>query len=255
MTTHSEIAIVELTAGELRVVTCEAGTTTVREVPAEIQGAVRAAPEALLGRRVIVAEGPTEVGLCRALDRPWTEDHGAPPAHVGVVLLPGGGTEAPRRALAFSGLGYRTALLVDSDAPLQPAEAKLAAGGVEVFAWDGAVSTEERVMLDVPWDVLIAILDRASDLFDEDVPQAATDAVAARLQAAPGTGPEAWLESGFDEDQIRHAVGLASKRQGWFKRTDLGEALGGLLVEALPRMGDTDIATKLNALASWAYAP
>lgn len=68
MTTHSEVPIVELTVAELRVVACDAGVTVVRKVGDELQAPIRAAPEALLGRRVVVGEGKTEVGLCRALD-------------------------------------------------------------------------------------------------------------------------------------------------------------------------------------------
>jgi ABC-type branched-subunit amino acid transport system ATPase component len=254
MTTHSDIPLVELRCAELRVVRSEDGIITVQDVPDELQAVVRAAPEALLGRRVIVGEGKTEVGLCRALDRAWAEARGVPPAHVGVVLVPGEGSSAPQTALSLARLGYRSALLIDSDVPLQPPEAELVAGGVAVFAWNGGVCTEERVMLDVPWDVVLAILVRASELIDEDVPQAATDAVAVRLGAPIGTDLEAWLEGGFDEGQIRLAVGLTAKRNGWFKRTDLGEALGGLVAGALPRMEGTDLAAKLNALANWAYA-
>lgn len=254
MTTHSEIPLVELGASELRVVRSVGGITTVQEVPNELQAVVRAVPEALLGRRVIVGEGQTEVGLCRALDRPWTEVRGTPPAHAGVMLVPGGGTSAAQRALDLARLGYGTALLVDADAPIAPTEAELAADGVAVFAWDGRVCTEERVMLDVPWDVLVAILVRASELTDEDVPQAVTDAVAARLGAPMGTDLDAWRAAGFDADDIRRAAGRTAKTQRWFKRTDLGEVLGELVVGALPRMGDTDLAAKLSALADWAYA-
>lgn len=252
VTTHSEIAIVELTAGELRVVIKENGTTRVGEVPDELQGAVRAAPEALLGRRVIVAEGPTEVGLCRALDPVWSQARGVPPAHIGVVVVPGNGSQAPGRAQALATLGYRTALLADSDVPLSPSETELSRCGVTVLTWDGGVSSEERVMLDLPWDVLITVLDRASQLMDDNVPHAAADAVAADLGAERGD-PESWLRTGFVEEEIRRAMGRSAKRLGWFKRTDLGEVLGRIVMEALPRMQESDLATRLRALGDWAY--
>lgn len=254
MTTHSEITVVELTTRELRVVASQGGTTTVQAIPEALQGAVRSAPEAMLGRRVIVCEGKTEVGLCRALDHRWGQTHGAPPAHIGLVLVPGEGTSAPSKALAFAELGYRTALLVDSDATLNPSEAEIMAGGVRVFAWDGEVSTEQRVILDVPWPAVEAIIDAASELFDEEVPRAVSDAIGHRLGAEPGRGLEEWLKSGFEANEIRRAVGQTAKAQGWFKRTDLGEALGNIVADALPQMDGTDLATKLNSLAEWAYA-
>ena len=255
MTTHSEIPIVELRSSELRVVSSTGGTTTIRTVPDGLQAAVRRAPDALLGRRLIVCEGKTEVGLCRALDPLWATSRGSPPAHVGVVLVPGGGSRAAQTALEFASLGYSVALLVDSDVPIQPTQAELAGGGVSLFSWDDGVCTEERVMRDVPWTVFLAIIDRAAALLVEDAPQAVTDAIAAILGEEAGTNTGDWLASGRTGDQIRSAAGHAAKKGGWFKRTDLGEALGELIVSALPENQDSDLAKKLNALADWAYAP
>ncbi|HVF12628.1 MAG TPA: AAA family ATPase [Actinomycetota bacterium] len=254
MTTHSEIPIVELSVEDLRVVSSREGTTSVNDVPLQLQADVRMAPEALLGRRLVIGEGKTEVGLCRSLDPLWTEVWGDPPAHRGVVLVQGQGTKAPGTALAFAGLGYATALLVDSDVPLDPSEEELTLGGVAVFAWDDEVSTEERVALDVPWPVLVTIIAQASALHDEDNPQAALDAIAAQLNAPAGTNSDVWLANGFSQGDIRKAVGRAAKKGKWFKRTDLGEVLGGLVVESLPLMESTDLALKLSSLANWAYA-
>jgi putative ATP-dependent endonuclease of the OLD family len=154
MTTHSEVSIVELTTAELRVVASENGVTEVRKVHDELQSTIRAAPEALLARRVIVSEGKTELGLCRALDGSWTATHGKAPAEVGVVVIHGGGgDQASGRAMALASLGYRTALLVDSDQPLNPPQDEIEAAGVAIFMWPGGVCTEERIMADLPLDV------------------------------------------------------------------------------------------------------
>jgi len=254
MTTHSEIAIVELTSAELRVVRSNDGATTVWDVPAELQPVVRRAPEALLARRVIVGEGKTEVGLCRALEGSWTSTHGAPPAEKGVVLIPGGGSSAPRIALAFAQLGYPTALLADSDVAISPPEQDLIAGGVSVHQWAGTVCTEERVLMDLPWDGVLSVITRASELQVTDEPQAAYDAVASQLGASAGTRVDEWLGSGFDQTAIRRAAGLVAKKHGWFKRIDLGEALGAVIADALPGMDGTDLKVTLDALEEWAYA-
>jgi putative ATP-dependent endonuclease of OLD family len=255
MTTHSEIPIVELRCSELRVVSSTGGTTTVRTVPDGLQAAVRRTPEAMLGRRLIVCEGKTEVGLCRALDPLWAASRGNPPAHVGVVLVLGGGSSAPQTALDFASLGYSVALLADADVPMHPPEAEVADGGVSVFSWDDGLCTEERVMRDVPWNVLLAIIDRAASMVVEGEPNAVTDAIATALGEKPGTHASDWLASGRTGDQLRSAAGRTAKKSNWFKRTDLGEALGELIVSALPEIQDTDLAKKLNALADWAYAP
>lgn len=254
MTTHSEIAIVELTTAELRVVRSNDGATTVWDVPADLQQVVRSAPEALLARRVIVGEGKTEVGLCRALEASWTSARGAPPAEKGIVLIPGDGASAPRIALGFAGLGYPTALLVDSDVVISPPEEDLTARGVSVHQWAGTVCTEERVLMDLPWAGVLSVITRASELQVTDEPQAVYDSIASQLGAPMGTRVDEWLHNGFDQAAIRRAAGKAAKKQGWFKRIDLGEALGAVIADALPGMVGTDLKGKLDALEAWAYA-
>jgi hypothetical protein len=88
---------------------------------------------------------------------------------------------------------------------------------------------------------------------DEDVPAAATDPVATRLGAVAGSGLDDWLAR-FQEEDVRGAIAEAAKK-GWFKRIDLGEALGRIVVDALPSIPQTDLATTLDSLAEWAYAP
>ena len=61
---------------------------------------VRANAAALLCRRVIVAEGKTEIGLVRGHDLVWAARHGGQSlGFVGVAI--GGGSEASRRALSL----------------------------------------------------------------------------------------------------------------------------------------------------------
>ena len=68
LTTHSPIAICELTASSLNVVRClDDGTLEVQTVHEGLQGLVRSQPEALLSRAALVAEGKTEEGLLRGL--------------------------------------------------------------------------------------------------------------------------------------------------------------------------------------------
>lgn len=253
MTTHSEIPIVELRCSDLGVVRSSDAITTVQAVRSELQAVVRRAPDALLGRRLIVCEGKTEVGLCRSLDSAWTAAKGSPPADIGLAFVVGEGTSAPLNALHLAGLGYPTALLIDSDVAYDPGEADLTAAGVRVISWSGRVSTEERILLDVPWAVVRDIVELASRMWVEDEPSAVTDSIASRLNQPSGTDIEDWLSSGKTQDQVRAAAGLAAKRSRWFKRTDMGEALGQLVVAALPSIEATDLAQKLGALADWAY--
>jgi hypothetical protein len=258
MTTHSPIPIAELGAEDLCVTRCLKGTTKARRVSAELQDIVRKTPEALLGRKVLVCEGKTELGLCRALEAQWAEARGGLPlAHTGTVLTHGSGKEAPQIALKVASLGYATALLIDSDQPLTAdVVAGLAKAQVRVIAWADMMATEERIALDLPWVALQEVVSLAVSLKGE---QSVADAVRARLPRGPaisGAQIDQWKELGFEEDQIRQAIGKAAKHKdsGWFKRIDWGQGVGAIVAEALPVIPTSDLAEKLDQVAAWAYA-
>jgi hypothetical protein len=254
MTTHSEVALVELTVADLRVVTSDDGVTVVHGVGDELQAAVRAVPEALLARRIVVTEGKTEVGLSRALDAFWAAEHGKPLAEAGVVFVPGEGTtRAPAIAMGLAGLGYPTAAFIDSDIEPHPGVEEMQAAGVALFMWADGMSTEERVARDLPFEVVMQLVDRVADLVDEGNPSVVMDAVAARLGAGSGTSPDDW-RAAFAEDAIRDAVAETAKAKKWFKRIDHGEILGRVVVEALPQVPDTELAVTLRGVGEWAHA-
>jgi hypothetical protein len=254
-TTHSPVALTELACVNLRVVRCVDGTTIIRAVPDDLQDLVRAEPGALLCDRVLVCEGKTELGLVRRLARGWIDQHDwTPPEHLGVTIALGNGHEAPRRALALAELGYDVALLSDSDRPLEPDVGELEAAGVRVIQWEGGTSTEGRLALDLPWGALGRILEVAAEL-DGRGRQSVDDALAARLPGpAPASrNPDALLEAGFTEEDVRLTIGRVSSEKKWFKRIDWGEALGDVVVGALPEIPETDLARKLADVELWVY--
>lgn len=258
ITTHSPIPIAELVADELCVTRCRKGVTKVRRVSAELQDVVRKTPEALLGRKVLVCEGKTELGLCRALEARWAKARGGLPlAHTGTVLTHGSGKEAAQIALKVASLGYSTALLIDSDEPLAPeVVAALVKMRVSIVTWADAVATEERISFDLPWAALQEVVSLAVGLKSEE---SVADAVKARLPPGPaisGGQIDEWKRSGFKEEDIRRAIGKAAKhkKNPWFKRIDLGEELGAIVARALPLISESDLAKKLAEVAAWAYA-
>jgi len=68
LTTHSSDVITELEADDLVIVNNNQGTVTISTPDQKFQNIIRACPEAGYARRVIVCEGKTEIGICRALD-------------------------------------------------------------------------------------------------------------------------------------------------------------------------------------------
>lgn len=270
MTTHSNIAVVELEAKELHVVRCQDGVTTVQRVPEALQATIRAMPEALLGKKVIVCEGKTEYGFCRALDQNWTEQsEGRSLAYLGVVPVVGesSGSNAPRVANDLAKLGYRVAFFCDSDVKISPDVSELEAAGIRVIQWAGECAIEQQLCLDLPWAGLQELVDLACELHEET---SVLDAVAARLVpkgAHLNRNISHWLAASYSHEVIRNAIGATAKEKkeaaegtaksgkGWFKRIDFGEMLGELVIRQLSGMSGTDTAAKIEQLREWACGP
>lgn len=253
LTTHSPIVVVELPAENHHVVRSISGKTEVRNVTTELQATLRKAPEALLGRKVIICEGKTELGICRALEPYWIQEHGVPLAHVGTVLVEGRGSDNPKTAIQLASLGYIVALLADSDTALSPDVEALQAAGVKVIQWSGTVSTEERVALDLPLVKLSQVLNLAIRWISED---SVLDSVCHQLgnnRRTIGNNIESWLSNGIPHGSIRTAIGTAAKEKEWFKRIDVAEELGEIIARTLPTIQASDLSQKLTQLAGWAY--
>jgi hypothetical protein len=156
-------------------------------------------------------------------------------------------------------LGYRVAFFADSDRPISPDCSSLKLAGIEVIRWEGEVSTEQRIAHDIPWTALQEIVNLA---IEEHEPASVLGAVKDKLgERNRSIEPEvaSWLSDGIDQERIRQAIGEAAmanektKRRGWFKRRDRGEALGLIIAKSLDQIQNTDLAKKLGQLETWCY--
>lgn len=268
LTTHSPVVLRELVASDLCVVRLDGGKSQVASVPIELQDLVRAAPEALLATRVLICEGNTEAGLCRALEPTWrAEQNGAPLAHRGADIVTGfsgGGTKAPAYALKLASLGYPTALLADSDKPLSPSRLELEGLGVTVIQWDGEMATEARIVTDLPLPSVQALIDLAVDYFGEDIVLAALNREAKSERASlalPSLSLRDWTAAGVTESLSRSLIARAATKNvdnrkagnSWFKTIDRGRDLGAIVAAALPGIPSSDLAQKLRSVSAWLY--
>jgi predicted ATPase len=259
LTTHSPVALVELPAGNIRVMQARSGALSLRAVDSDLQGLVRSFPDALLAKRVLVCEGKTEVGVVRALDRAWERKRGAPLAHQGVAVVNGeGNPKAAGTAIGLLRLGYPVCLLGDDDAPWQPEElAEIRSLGGAVVLWNRGLAIEERVCLDVPTGLLQELLDYGCTHYGRSQ---ALGEVRCRLgefrSLAQGEIIDHWIAAGVPESEIRSALGRASKSSlsGWFKRTDHGEWLGEVIGRTLPEVPESPLAQRLADVESWCYS-
>ncbi len=263
MTTHSPITVEALSAVDLVVVHVDgAGTTICQAVPEDldnVQGTLRHAPDALLGRRVLVGEGATEVGFLRGFLRHWDNERiaadQAPAAAIGTVLVNGkGGTQPTQRAENFQQLGYPTCILVDNDdRGIDQSVADAEAVGVLVHRWSFGNALEDEVVQTLSVEGLQAVVALAVEIKGEQSIQA-TVGTSLVGKALTGTDVAAWLsQTGVDLAEMRTAIAETATAKNWFKSEDHGEALAEVVIAHRGGLEDTTLLKVLGELREFSY--
>lgn len=252
LTTHSPTVLFELEATEVAVTRRSAdGAVTVNSLPAAVDYILKRTPQALLARKVIVAEGKTEVGLCQALDEAWTTDTGGSFGYRGVVVVDGdGGTQPAEISGLLAKLGYEVALLTDSDAK---SKIERAAGAL-VLAWPGGLCTEQRLAADLPEAAIMRMAAAADALGGRGVRDALADQLNVPRSALREGDPASWI-SAAGLAAFRTAFGDVAKKknQAWFKSRERGTFLGALVAEHWIEIANTPTYEVIGGLRTFAH--
>lgn len=265
MTTHSPVVIKTLNATDFVVVSSNnTGETLCRNVPSDlnnIQGTFRGAPEALLGRRVLVGEGATEAGFLRGLIRHWDQERhrsGYPTAAaIGTVVTNGGGgSQSIQRAMNFHELGYQTAILLDNDDPIVNSHvAKTREQGICVFQWATENDLEMEIIKTLPINGLQELVRLAVEIKSD---ASICDSVGARLgnKRLFGTNVSDWIsQADTSEPVLREAIAAAAVAKGdeWFKREDRGEDLALVVVAHWDGAEESHMMEVISELENFIY--
>ena len=181
-TSHSPVAVAELTAYQLHIVRSKGDHHVITRASdaGDVQGTIRAHAHALLASSLVVCEGGSEIGVMRGLDQHFTAEGRRSLAACGATLVNGNGDETFARANALQALGYRTAILRDSDkaAPAQ-GEVSFTAGGGKVFAWGGGRALEQELFAALPAGPASDLLDLAIEVKDRALIEAQINTLSA----------------------------------------------------------------------------
>ncbi|MGN6330317.1 MAG: ATP-dependent nuclease [Motilibacteraceae bacterium] len=273
LTTHSPTAVESMQASDLNVVRSGDGETVVQRVSAElddVQGVLRAAPSALLGRRIVIGEGATEVGLIRGLlrraDTQRRNDQLPISATLGVAIVDGkGGNQAVRRGMLFGELGYPVTVLLDyDDASIDTDVAAAQAKGVHVLRWTQGWALEDELTHCLDEAGLRSLVELAAEIKSEESVRASVEARLGGVRLA-GLDPSAWaLSAGKTLEAVRDAIGGAAagrkvagsgkeEKRGWFKSEDAGGQLAELVATNWTHLSETRLGAVLTSALASAY--
>ena len=249
LTTHSSDVITELEADDLVIVNNNQGEVTISTPDQKFQNIIRACPEAGYAKKVIVCEGKTEIGICRALDAYRKNKNMECMSAKACVYTCGSGHSFSERAIKLKELGLTTCVFCDSndDGSLKPTKDNLRTAGIKIFDCDNNCSIEQQIFKDLPWDGVKKLLDYVVENKNISAEQ-----LKASIKSKYGNGfPDDFKNA--DTPQIRDAMGKASltKDKEWFKRIDHGEFLGEIILSYFAELDNRKLKTQLENLLGW----
>jgi hypothetical protein len=262
MTTHSPVALHELSGNQLFIVRCEGDRHVVRTagVTDQVQGILREDPEAFLAKSILVCEGKSEIGLARGLDQYGVEDHNQTSffALGGAYVNAGGSTPdlCLEKALVLRRLGYNVTAFIDADkAPTPALLATLAVEGVGLLTWRSGRALEDELficMTDAAIDALVGYAierigreDVAEHIRSKSEGQRTLESIEAE-RAAQGIYPMA----------TRELLGRAARvsKNGWFKSVSAYQHVGRRIVGPQLQNAEPGFVDVMNRLWTWTHA-
>ncbi|RWE16965.1 MAG: ATP-dependent endonuclease [Mesorhizobium sp.] len=253
-TTHSPVALQELSGTQLMVVRRGDGQVSVNAVGSEdhVQSTIRRNPEAFLAPSVIICEGASEVGLLRGLDQYRVAQGEQSLTALGVALLDAGGvTNIYKRANALVKLGYHCHVLRDDDVEPDAAdEAAFVAAGGAVTKWPAKRKLEQELFVNLGEDAAGNLVAYAVELHGEDLIDEHIKSKSGGLTTYDDVD-NALLFGDFDL-AIRELLGMASStRHGWFKQVTWMEDAARNVVAPGLQQADAAFVSIIDELFAW----
>jgi len=258
LTTHSPVALRELSGGQLFVLRRGPLGHEARLVGADndIQSTIRLYPEAFLAGSVVVCEGASEIGLLRGLDLHRLDQGNASLAALGVALVDNGGGEPDRpyaRASAFQSLGYRVMVLRDDDKKPTPAvEQAFVENGGTVVAYRAGRALEDELFGSLTPAACQRLIGYANELHG--------DLIVEHLRTVSNntlTFQQIWDEiqnTGLLSAERRAILGQAARirKAGWFKQISWMEDVAGTIVAPDLHLCDQGFRALMDQVFGWA---
>ena len=262
ITTHSRDVVVELSSEDLIVLHKDKDTFEMKVSPLDynrkqLQGVVRACPEAFFAKKVIVCEGATEVGICRALDKYRKNNGKSLMSFVDCAYVDGAGSEFVNRALQINEAEISVVAFCDSDdTGINDHKSRMRDSGVSIVDCEEGNSIEDQSFFDLPWAQVLELVDYAVKAHSKT--KAVVEDEILRNYSEDSL-PESWRDN--ETLELRKAIASASqqkhkeredKRKSWFKRIDHGEVLGGVIFNCMETMDDTKaLKMMFTNLSNW----
>ncbi|WP_179338762.1 ATP-dependent nuclease [Winogradskyella ludwigii] len=245
ITTHSRDVIVELDVDNLyKIIKKE---KNLRKLKESMQGTVRKNPEAFFSDKVVVCEGATEVGFCRALNNKRLLGGEDNISLKGVRLVDGTGSAFINYCKDFVECGYEVCAFCDSDdTNINDKKQGLKDIGVTIIDCEDENAIENQMFKELPWNAIQEMVSYAIEL---KTLSSIKDSVDAKFIEIYKGEPNSWIIA--EDPKMRIVLGKVALKKEWFKRMDHGEKIGSILFNYIDKIGKTHIGKQVTKLSNW----
>jgi len=254
ITTHSRDVLVELDTTNLFMM--KSGAKKLTNFEPSLQGCLRKNPEAFFAHKVIVCEGATEVGICRALNKYRISNGKENAAFVGVRFADGSGHEQVAYSEGFKKSGFPVCLFCDSDrSDINAEKTRLQGMGIEIVDWESNDCLETAIVKYLPFNLVNDFVSLAASIEHEedstlslvDIIDAMEISIAAHFKNISTDA----FQRNVDSPNLRRAIGIAAHKKDWFKSQSKGEKLGTLIFDNYAAIEQNKLKERFETLSSF----
>jgi len=244
-TTHSSNVVVELATPNLFIM--RTGATALLSVPENLQGCIRKNPEALFATKVIVCEGATEIGICRALNDYMQHNGKKSLTYRGVRLADGTGNEMIKYAEGFKKLGFNVCLFCDSDNE-DTNNKKNQLSDIKIIDCQNKYAIEQQLFTDLSWDSIVKMINYRIDTCAVES-YSVFDSIYSTSSAKPNFTAD-WYEK--ECKNLRTLLGNKANTDKWYKQIAHGEEIGKIVFAEFKTMdGSKRLKQNFQKLIEW----
>lgn len=247
ITTHSRDVIVELNAEDLYKLS--KNSNKLYTFNKSEQGILRSSPEAFFAKKIVLCEGATEVGIVRGINNFNYKNKDFRFSNNGVRYLDCGGDSKIQDYINLL-INNEYDILVfcdsDNDANSKIKELKqfIKNEAINSVQCESGKAVENQIFSDVDFETIKKIFEL--DLLEDK--DSLNDSIKSKYTGA------IWNDDFLSNDnhEIRNAIGIASNKNKWIKRIDMGALVGEICMSTLDNFKDKHLHKMLTDINNWA---
>ena len=214
----------------------------------DLQSIVRAFPEALFSKKLIVCEGNTEYGICNALDEILFQKQNIPMFLYGCIpIKAGGGSNIFKYSKELRKLNFSVLAFCDTDVDTDnDKKEELKMLGVKVCDCEEGNCIEKQLFKDLPFEAVIQLIEYTiKNKFQTET--SFINTMNSKYHIADFTN---WRT--LDNSDVRAAYGNEAASQSWYKSETGGRKLGEIISAQINNINSkSHLKKQLNILTNW----